>query len=59
MGISIIAVDHKKEVVHVEELESKRKRTISFSEFIQKRWRKVVRKTAYQWLLDGDALGDD
>ncbi len=59
VGISIIAVDHKKEVVHVEELESKRKRTISFSEFIQKRWRKVVRKTAYQWLLDGDALGDD
>jgi hypothetical protein len=60
VGINIIAVDHKKEVAHVEELESKRKRTISFSEFIQKRWRKVVRKTAYQWLLDGEGIdGDD
>lgn len=52
--IIIATVDPKREIVQAEERTSKRRRMIAFVEFTNGRWRKIVRRTAYDRLMQSD-----
>ncbi len=54
--VVILGVDLRKESVLVEVPETKQRRTISLTQFAGARWRKVVRKSAYDRILDDDAF---
>lgn len=53
-GIIVVEVDPRKEMVHAEDMTSRRGRTIPMSEFAGARWRKIIRKNLFERLLEDE-----
>ncbi len=53
-AIEITVIDAAREVVHVVERKAKRRRSIPLREFSSPSWRKIVRRTSFEHLMDDE-----
>ena len=53
-GVEIISLDASREIVHVAEIGRKRLRSIPLRDFASGSWRKIVRRTSFEHLMDDE-----